>query len=112
MTMLFIWIVTPVLILVVLVGWQRLGGMRAMWTVALAMAGFLFAFSLLMPDVLFYWKGPLNAAGVRTWPFPYAPLLAALIVTLLSLRWIPSWVRVLPAVVVVWLVVMWESWVA
>ena len=105
-------LVGPISISLLLVRGLRGGGWRRLWQVALLVSGGLLILSVLKPEIVFYNHAPRVAAGCYTWPFPLAPLAAAMVVQCLGHNRIPGWVRGVPAATAAWMVFHMDTWIA
>ncbi len=91
----------------------RRGGGRRLWRDAALLSGALAAFSLWQRDIVFYFDGPLSAAGVATWPFfPVAALVAAAAVHVLARCEVPAALCAAPAAVLGSLIIRVGYWIA
>jgi hypothetical protein len=90
-------IALPALVATYLTRVHAIGGGGRLWLSAAVMSAGLVPLVLIQPQLIIYYRGPLNAAGVSTLSFPFAVLAAAAAVSLAALLTPRPWVHGLAA---------------
>jgi len=95
-----IWtLVVPLILAIALVAALEYGGAAWLWGCgAFVTIGFAI-FTLFQPEILLYYKGPLNAAGLFTVSFPFTAAAVTIVVRLLYRPRVPVAVRLFAAIV-------------
>jgi hypothetical protein len=105
-------IVLPILVATYLTRTHAVGANRRLWLHAAAISAALVPLVLIHPNLVIYYEGPLNAAGVYTVTFPFAVLSAAAGISVTALLTHRPWVHGLIASVLAIAVANSLRWIA
>jgi len=92
----------PIILAVSLVVTLEYGGTAALWKSGVLATVALAIFTFFQPEILLYYKGPLNAAGLYTVSFPITAAAVTIVLRLLYRPFFHLVIRLLVAIIIAW----------